>query len=51
MFKLVIDNRYSSKVEIVLYSLLMENVILIEKFKDILEYMNDFIEVVIIDEV
>lgn len=50
VFKPVIDNRYSSKAEIVSHSLLTENAILIEKSKDILEHMNDSIEAVIIDE-
>src|SRR5690606_10942250 len=50
VFKPVIDNRYSSKAEIVSHSLLTENAILIEKSKDILEHMNDSIDAVIIDE-
>lgn len=50
VFKPVIDNRYSSKAEIVSHSLLTESAILVENSKDILKHMDDSVEAVIIDE-
>ncbi|WP_025725054.1 thymidine kinase [Acholeplasma granularum] len=50
VFKPTIDNRYSTKAEIVSHSLLTESAILVNSSSEILEHMNDSIEAVIIDE-
>ncbi|MBN3491098.1 thymidine kinase [Acholeplasma equirhinis] len=50
VFKPVIDNRYSTKGEIVSHNLLTENAILIENSSDILEKLLPNVDAVIIDE-
>ncbi|MFA7417195.1 MAG: thymidine kinase, partial [Acholeplasma sp.] len=50
VFKPSIDNRYSTKPELVSHSLLTEGAILVESSKDILKYLDDSVEAVIIDE-
>ncbi len=50
VFKPVIDNRYGLKPEIVSHSLLTENAILIKEASEILPYITDDLDAVIIDE-
>jgi|SRR5690606_3179719 len=50
VFKPIIDNRYSSKAEIVSHNLLTEEAILIEKASDILEKLDPRADAIIIDE-
>lgn len=50
VFKPNIDNRYSTKPEIVSHSSLTEKAILIEKSTDILKYIDNTVQAVIIDE-
>lgn len=50
VFKPSIDNRYSTKAEIVSHSLLTESAILVESSKDILDHITNSVQAVIIDE-
>jgi len=50
VFKPSIDNRYSTKAEIVSHSLLTESAILVESSKEILNHITDSVQAVIIDE-
>ncbi len=50
VFKPIIDDRYSAKPEIVSHNLLTEECILIKESREILKYVKDDTEAVIIDE-
>ncbi len=50
VFKPSIDNRYSTKAEIVSHSLLTESAILVESSKEILDHITSSVQAVIIDE-